>query len=133
MDQIQFLYQRFGDEIFTDQIEWHACLSTPALEAFAKEKNLILTAYSPLGQGHLLENQDLLVLAEELGISLAQLAIAYLLHKGAIVIPKASSRGRLQENLEALKIKLSEEVLARVDALPKRYRYCNPPFAPQWN
>jgi hypothetical protein len=41
------LYVRFGDEIYTDQIEWHACLNAPALESFAKEKKLILTAYSP--------------------------------------------------------------------------------------
>lgn len=132
LSQLELLYQRFGSEIFTDQIEWHACLATPALEAFAKEKNLTLTAYSPLGQGHLLKNQILLTLAKELGISVAQLAISYLLAKGAVVIPKASSRERLQENFKSLELKLPEQIITLIDALPKTYRYCNPPFAPQW-
>lgn len=133
LSQLELLYQRFGNEIFTNQIEWHACLATPVLEAFAKEKKLILTAYSPLGQGHLLENQLLLTLAQELGISVAQLAIAYLLQKGTVVIPKASSRERLQENFESLEVKLPEQIIAAIDALPKAYRYCNPPFAPSWD
>ncbi len=132
LSQLELLYQRFGSEIFTNQIEWHACLATPALEAFAQEKKLILTAYSPLGQGHLLQNQTLMTLAQELGISIAQLAIAYLVAKGAVVIPKASSRERLQENLEAMRLRLPEQAMITLDTLPKTYRYCNPPFAPQW-
>lgn len=73
-----------------------------------------------------------MTLAQELGISIAQLAIAYLVAKGAVVIPKASSRERLQENLEAMKLRLPEQAMITLDTLPKTYRYCNPPFAPQW-
>lgn len=129
---LQKLFSRFGDEIYTDQIEWHPCLTSPALEHFSREKNLILTAYSPLWQGNLLRNKELITLADQLEISVAQLCIAYILAKKAVVVAKASSLARLQENFEAQKIILSESVIAQIDALPKHFRYCNPPFAPQW-
>lgn len=131
LSQLQALYNHFGEEIFTDQIEWHACLSSPALEAFAKEKNLILTAYSPLWQGNLFKQKELIALADQLWMSVSQLCIAYLLAKNAVVIPKASSKARLQENFDTQKIRLPEEVIVQIDALPKTHRYCNPPFAPE--
>lgn len=127
--QLELLYSRFGSEIFTNQIEWHVCLSSPELETFAKEKKLILTAYSPLAQGHLLSYAPFLALAEEFQLPPAQLALAYLLTKGAVVIPKASSQEKLQENIEAQKLVLAPEIIARLDQLPKHHRYCNPPFA----
>lgn len=127
--QLELLYSRFGSEIFTNQIEWHVCLSSLELETFAKEKKLILTAYSPLAQGHLLSYAPFLALAEEFQLPPAQLALAYLLTKGAVVIPKASSQERLQENFEAQKLVLAPEIIARLDQLPKHHRYCNPPFA----
>ncbi|PZM87502.1 MAG: hypothetical protein DLD55_00855 [candidate division SR1 bacterium] len=39
------------------------------------------------------------------------------------------SQERLQENFEAQKLVLAPEIIARLDQLPKRHRYCNPPFA----
>jgi 2,5-diketo-D-gluconate reductase B len=50
-----------------------------------------------------------------------------------IVLPKASSLEHLKENYEALMIDLQEEILKKIDNLPKNYRYNNPPFAPQWD
>lgn len=133
LSQLQKLYVRFGDEIYTDQIEWHACLNAPALESFAKEKKLILTAYSPFWQGNLFKQKALFDLADQLWIFVSQLCIAYLLAKNAVVIPKASSFARLQVNFNAKNLHLSESIIAQIDALPKTYRYCNPPFAPDWD
>lgn len=132
LSQLQKLYVRFGDEIYTDQIEWHACLNVPALESFAKAKKLILTAYSPFWQGNLFKQKALFDLADQLWIFVSQLCIAYLLAKNAVVIPKASSFARLQVNFNAKNLHLSESIIAQIDALPKSYRYCNPPFAPKW-
>ena len=87
-----------------------------------------MTAYSPLAQGYLLSYAPFLTLAEEFQLSPAQLALAYLLAKGAVVIPKASSIERLQENFEAQNLVLAPELIARLDQLPKHHRYCNPPF-----
>lgn len=56
-------------------------------------------------------------LAAELGLSPAQLAIAWSLHRGGDVLPLigARSRTRLAEALSALEVKLGESELAAVD------------------
>ena len=60
--------------------------------------------------------------AEEKGCTPAQLALAWLLHRseGAIPIPGTSSMTRLEENIRAADIRLSDEEAHGIeDALPK--------------
>ncbi len=58
-------------------------------------------------------------LAQEVGCTPAQLALAWLLHKSAhiIPIPGTTSVDHLAEDLAALNVKLSADVIARVEAL----------------
>ncbi len=58
-------------------------------------------------------------LAEELGCSPSQLAIAWLLHKAPhiIPIPGTTSVAHLDDDLAALEVKLSPERMARLDSL----------------
>jgi len=58
-------------------------------------------------------------LAQEAGCSPAQLALAWLLHQGAdiIPIPGTTSVEHLREDLAAADVKLEAELLARLDAL----------------
>lgn len=59
------------------------------------------------------------VFAREKSCTTAQIALAWLLAQGSEVIPIPSSKTRqhLQENLKALEIKLTQDDLARLDAL----------------
>jgi aryl-alcohol dehydrogenase-like predicted oxidoreductase len=56
-------------------------------------------------------------IAKEKGVSLAALALAWLLHRGrdVIPIPSSKSRAHLSDNLSALDIALSAEDLRRID------------------
>ncbi len=58
-------------------------------------------------------------LAEELGVTPAQLALAWLFHQGADIapIPGTRSTEHLDSNVEATGIRLSPEVLARIHEL----------------
>jgi aryl-alcohol dehydrogenase-like predicted oxidoreductase len=58
-------------------------------------------------------------LAKEKSATPAQLALAWLMAQGADIIPIPSSktRGHLEENLKAIDLKLTEEDLARLDAI----------------
>jgi aryl-alcohol dehydrogenase-like predicted oxidoreductase len=58
-------------------------------------------------------------IAKEKGVSMAALALAWLMHQGHDVIPIPSSKSRvhLDDNLAALDIKLSREDLRRIDAI----------------
>ena len=73
--------------------------------------------------GNLEHNLQLLAqfeaFAREKSVTPAQLALAWLLAQGADIIPIPSSKTRrhLEENLKAIDIKLTQEELARLDAI----------------
>jgi diketogulonate reductase-like aldo/keto reductase len=89
-----------------------------------RDRGIPLMAYSPLDQGRLLGNATLKKLAGDLRCTPAQLALAWVLAQpGVVTIPKSMTRERVKENLGAVDIKLTADVLAELDRAfppPKR-------------
>lgn len=84
---------------------------------WCRQHNIPIMAYSPVEQGRLLRNRQLQAIAQRIGVSPAQVAIAWLLHQeNVIVIPKASSLTHVEENRAALDLHLSSEDLQDLDA-----------------
>ena len=81
-----------------------------------RERSIPLMAYSPLDQGGLLRTAALKKIAGDIGCTPAQLAIAWLLAQpGVVTIPKSSTRDRVKENLGALDVTLTPQLLAELD------------------
>ncbi len=81
-----------------------------------RKRGIPLMAYSPLDQGGLLRKAPLKKLADSIGCTPAQLAIAWLLaQSGVVTIPKSSSRERVKENLGALDVRLTPQILTELD------------------
>ena len=81
-----------------------------------QKQTMQLMAYSPLGTGDLVHHPDLKVIANTLGITSAQLALAWILRQpNAVAIPKTVNVERLEENLFAGEIILGEAVLLELD------------------
>ena len=81
-----------------------------------RKRSIPLMAYSPLDQGSLLREPALRKLADGLGCTPAQLAIAWLLAQpGVVTIPKSSTRERVKENLAAVDLALTPQTLAVLD------------------
>ena len=81
-----------------------------------RKRSIPLMAYSPLDQGGLLGKSALKKLANEVGCTPAQLALAWVLAQpGVVTIPKSSTRERVKENLAAVEVKLSPQILAALD------------------
>lgn len=92
-------------------IEWD-------LLPWLRERRIPVMAYSPIEQGRLLRDPKLVDFARRHRFTPAQVALAWLLDKDDVtVIPKASHRERLRENLRALDIRLTLEQLAELDGL----------------
>jgi diketogulonate reductase-like aldo/keto reductase len=86
------------------------------LVPWQRQHRIPVMAYSPLDQGGLLRKAALKKIADGIGCTPAQLAIAWLLAQpGVVTIPKSSSRERVTENLGALDVTLSPQVLAELD------------------
>ena len=79
--------------------------------------DIVIMAYSPFQQGDLLRNRKLATLAASLGMTAAQLAIAWLLaQSGTIAIPQSSNVDHVREFRAAADIRLSPDALKMIDA-----------------
>lgn len=77
-----------------------------------------LMAYSPLDEGKLARHAKLAALAAPLGLSAAQLALAWVLRlPNVLAIPKAGRLPHLRDNLAAADVQLDAGTLAAIDAL----------------
>jgi diketogulonate reductase-like aldo/keto reductase len=87
---------------------------------------LPLMAYSPIDQSALAHDAGLAALAQPLGLSAAQLALAWTLRDGGVIaIPKAVREAHLRDNLAAAEIVLDAATRAALDRLfppPRRAR-----------
>ncbi|MBD8554775.1 aldo/keto reductase [Rhizobium sp. CFBP 8762] len=84
---------------------------------WCQHRKIPIMAYSPIEQGRLLRQPDLVALAKAHQATPAQVALAYLLaQKDVIVIPKTSSLERLAENRDCVSVHLTEADKQTLDA-----------------
>jgi 2,5-diketo-D-gluconate reductase B len=120
--------------LFADQVEYHPFLAQDALLALAQERDLTLTAYSPLAHGNVIGHPELTAIGEQYGKTAGQVALRWLLDQPKVTtVPKASSHERRQENFEVFDFALSDADRERIAALPKNLRTANPSWAPDWS
>lgn len=120
--------------IVTDQVEHHPYLSVDAIREVAHARNVAITAYSPIARGAVLDDDVIGDIAQAHDATPAQVALAFLLaQRDTIVIPKSNTPARIEENLAARDLQLSEDEVARVASLARGHREVDPPFAPAWD
>ena len=80
-------------------------------------------AYSPVEQGRLLADRTLAQVAETIGATPAQVALAWAMRQDSMIaIPKAGSVAHVRENRAAADLVLSDADLAALDAAFPRPR-----------
>ncbi|CAN5694857.1 aldo/keto reductase [soil metagenome] len=117
-----------------NQVEYHPFLGQQAVLSAAREHDMVVTAYSPLARGAVIDDETVNDVAEAHGVTPGQVALAWLLAQDSVMaIPKASSREHLQENLASADLALSHDELSRLDELERGQRIIDPPSAPDWD
>jgi diketogulonate reductase-like aldo/keto reductase len=109
-----------GAGVQTDQVLYNLSRRGPEwdLLPWLRRHGMPAMAYSPLEQGRLLKTRAMTAFAKKHGMTPAQVAIAWLLAQDeVIVIPKAGSRERVEENAGALELPLTPEQLRELDEL----------------
>ena len=83
------------------------------------DSGIAYVPFFPLGGFTPLQSSTLSEVAGALGAAPMQVALAWLLHRApnVLLIPGTSSLDHLHENLRAAELELSDEVLARLDAI----------------
>lgn len=116
-----------------NQVEVHPYLQNRRLRAFCAEHAIAVTAYMPLAKGRVAADPVLTAIGERHGATASQIALAFLLAEGLIVIPSSTRRDNLLSNLGAASVTLSGEEIERVRALDRGERMINPAVPPAWD
>ena len=90
-------------------VEW-------SLAKQCREHAIAVMAYSPVGEGSLLRNPALRRIAQTIGATAAQVALAWLIaHDGVIAIPQTSNVRHVAENRAATNVHLSRATQVEID------------------
>src|SRR5215469_2529566 len=107
-----------GATVAANQILYNLQRRGPEWELipWCRERRVVIMAYTPLGQGRMLQNRALGEIAERHRATAAQVALAWLLRQdGMMVIPKTSRQEHVRENCGTLDVKLTADDLAALD------------------
>jgi 2,5-diketo-D-gluconate reductase A len=88
-----------------------------ALLEACTEQRIALEAYSPLGTGRHLADEEVVRIARRVGRTPAQVLLRWCLQRDAIVIPKSTHRERIEENARIFDFELGADDLGALDAL----------------
>ena len=115
--------------ISVNQVEYHPYLNQEKLLKTCRENKIIVTAYSPLARGKVLDDPILTKIANEVDKKPGQISLRWLIQKGLVVIPKASSEEHIKEDMEIFNFKLSERQMDEINGIQIKRRLVNPGFS----
>lgn len=100
-----------------NQIELHPRLTQKELIAYCVSLGIQVEAWSPLMQGQLLDQPELVEIATKYQKSVAQVIIRWDLQNGIVTIPKSVKEHRIIENGNVFDFTLTKEEMDKIDAL----------------
>ncbi|MFA5122203.1 aldo/keto reductase [Zavarzinia sp.] len=100
-----------------NQVELHPRFSQKELQAFHDSLGIATEAWSPLGQGTLLNDPVIGEIAAKHGRTPAQVILRWHLDSARIAIPKSVTPSRIEQNFAVFDFTLGEDDCAAIDAL----------------
>lgn len=101
-----------------NQIEYHPGLMWNDTVEYCKKHDILVEAWSPLGTGRMLENEELKAIAAKYGKSAAQLCIRWCLQNGVVPLPKSVNSARIAENADVFDFEIDKEDMEKINAMP---------------
>lgn len=104
--------------IVNNQVKYHLGMDLTPMLNYCRENEVFLTAYSPLGRGKVLANDELTKMAARYEKTPVQIALKWLIRQeNVLAIPKASSEDHLRENISLFDWELEEKDVEKLDQL----------------
>ena len=99
-----------------NQIRWFIGLDPSDTVAACAQHDIVVEAYSPFAHGLIVNHPEIGDIAARYNVSAPQLCIRYLLQKGAVVLPKATTTDHIQQNAD-LDFEISAVDMAVLEAM----------------
>lgn len=115
-----------GNNVAANQVLYNLNRRGPEFDLvpWCRQRNIPVMAYSPVDQGSLTSNAELIHLAKAYQATAAQIALAFLIRQGNVIaIPKTSSVRRVEENRATIDLAITDEDWLTLDRMfppPKR-------------
>lgn len=114
------------------QVEAHPYWNQHALKAELDGTGIVFEAWYPLGHGDraLLAEPALTEPAARYGKTAAQVVLRWHLQEGNVTFPKTLNAQHMADNIDIFDFALTEEEMARINALPQKPYYVVPDEPP---
>ncbi|RYP36945.1 hypothetical protein DL767_003193 [Monosporascus sp. MG133] len=103
--------------VSVNQIEVHPFNTREDIRAACAKHGIVVEAYAPLARAMRMRNPTVVALSKQYGCTPAQLLVRWSLQHGLVPLPKSVRRERLLENADVGSFEISDEDMARLDAL----------------
>ncbi|WP_285888942.1 aldo/keto reductase [Paenibacillus polysaccharolyticus] len=110
-----------------NQVELHPLLTQTELRDYCSTHEIQIEAWSPLGQGNLMEHPLLQDIAAKYGKSPAQVILRWDLQNGIVTIPKSVTPERIHANTELYDFELTAEEIEQINGLNEHKRFGSDP------
>ncbi|WP_254824687.1 aldo/keto reductase [Haloglomus halophilum] len=115
VDQLDAARELSDAPILTDQVQYHPFWDQQDLLSYCRVHDVLLTAYSPLGHGGVLDDPVLERIARRHAKTPAQVALRWLVQQDQVAtIPKATSREHLEANMAIFDFELTETEMREI-------------------
>lgn len=128
VDQLAAAAEASPVPILTNQVQYHPYFDQRELLSYCREHDIILTAYSPLGVGRVIDDPVLTSIGEQYDKTAAQVAIRWLIQQENVVtIPKSVTNQYIRENRDVFDFELTQAEMQAIHDLdgPLWYRLNN--------
>jgi 2,5-diketo-D-gluconate reductase A len=102
-----------------NQIELHPYFLNDEVRAHGEQQGIATEAWSPIAQGDVLDDPELVKVAEELDRTPAQVVLRWHIQRRSIVFPKSTTPARIQENFALFDFELDAGQVERIAALDR--------------
>lgn len=124
VEQLRDAMQTSDSPILTNQVEHHVYWRSNDILSFCQKNDITLTAYSPLAEGLLVNDERLASIGNRYGKSAAQVAIRWLLQQENVVtIPKTVTPEHARSNMNVFDFSLSDEEMEMVNNIEASWWY----------
>lgn len=123
-----------GDRpVTTNQCEIHVFMQNRPIVDYCAARGVPMTAYCPMARGRVTGDPVIGEIAAAHGATAGQVALAFLMREGHVVIPSSSNPARIAENFAASDIDLTSADMTRLRRLDRGERLVNGDWVPVWD